>query len=173
MAAAIMAATAQGRMSIHAHHSARQRCSPGPQQSALRRRWCEPACRGEVLPFPPTTTAYKRLQSSSPFSFVRIPIPAPCRLHPVLPTGWVHFREAFQRTRPFTIPHQGGELFHVGEGLANGVEASVEAGALDLRLCCPLEAALVVVALELELFDEHQDSKSTLYWTCGGDGTRV
>ena len=93
---------------------------------------------------------------SLPFSFVRIPIPAPCRLHPLLEIWRVHFRKALQGASPFTIAHQGGELLHVGEGLANGVKATVEARTFDFRFCRPLEAALVIVAFEFELSDEHQ-----------------
>src|ERR1017187_11024905 len=91
---------------------------------------------------------------------MRKPIPAPCRLHPILETRRVHFRQPFQRTRPLTQAHQGGEFLHVGEGLANGGEASIETGTLDLRVCRPAEAALVVVAFDLELSDEHHGSKS-------------
>src|ERR1017187_4741453 len=88
------------------------------------------------------------------------PIPAPSSLHPLLPTGRVHFRQAFQRIRPFTPAHQGSKFFHVCKGLANGVKPTIEAGALDLRFRRPLEAALVVVAFEFELSDEHKDSVS-------------
>ena len=35
------------------------------------------------------------------------------------------------------------------------VKSTVEAGTFDFRFCRPLEAALVVVAFEFELFDEH------------------
>src|ERR1019366_10661879 len=55
-----------------------------------------------------------------------------------------------------TQAHKVGELLHVREGLANRCEPSVKAGTFDLRVCRPLEAALVVVAFELELFDEHR-----------------
>ena len=60
------------------------------------------------------------------------------------------------------LPNEGGKLLHVRKRLANGMEATIEAGALDLRFCRPSEAAFVAVASEFELSDEHQDSKSTL-----------
>src|ERR1035438_4463365 len=91
-----------------------------------------------------------------------LPIPTPCRLHPILPTGRVHLRQPFQRTRPLTESDQGGKLLNVGEGLANGMETTVETGALDLRFGGPKEAVLVMDALEFELLDEHQNSIATL-----------
>src|ERR1035438_10276530 len=88
------------------------------------------------------------------------PIPAPRCLHPILPTGRVHLRQPFQRPRPLTPAHECGEFLHVGEGLANGVKSTVKFRTFDFRFCRPLEAALVVVALEFELSDEHQHSMS-------------
>src|ERR1035441_8368552 len=96
--------------------------------------------------------AYSLLSSLSP---VQIPISTPRRLHPTLPTGRVHLRQPFHRTSPFTVTHEGGELLHVRKRLANGVEPTVEAGALGLRFRRPLEATLIVVALEFEILDEH------------------
>lgn len=84
-----------------------------------------------------------------------MPIAAPCRLHPILPTGRVHFRQPFQRTRPLTESHQGGEFLHVRKRLANGSEPTVEAGTFDFRFCRPLEATFVVGSTEFELLDEH------------------
>ena|ERR1017187_7116488 len=87
------------------------------------------------------------------------PIPAPSSLHPIFPTRRVHLRQPFQLTSPFTVTNQGGEFFHVGEGLANSMEPTMEAGMFDFRFRRPLEPALVVIALEFELSDEHQNSR--------------
>src|ERR1017187_9551330 len=73
----------------------------------------------------------------------------------ILPAGWLHLRQPIQRTCPCTQAHQNAELLHVGEGFAHGMETTIEAGTFDFRLCCPLEAALVVIALEFELSDKH------------------
>jgi hypothetical protein len=86
---------------------------------------------------------------------MRTPIPAPGRLHPIFPTGRVHFRQAFQFPRSFAKAHQGSELLHVCQGSASGVEPTVEAGALDFRFRRPLETTLAAVPFEFELADEH------------------
>jgi hypothetical protein len=93
--------------------------------------------------------------SSYFLALVRKPIPTPRRLHSLFPTGRVYLRQALQRTRPLTQAHQGGELLNVGEGLANGMEPTMEAETFDFRFCGPLEAALVVDAPEFEFLDEH------------------
>ena len=54
---------------------------------------------------------------------------APRRLHSALEAVRVLLRQPFQRTRPFTPAHQGGELLDVCQGLANGGESPVETGA--------------------------------------------
>ena len=71
------------------------------------------------------------------------------------------FRQPFHLSRPLTPSHESGELLHVRKRLANGGEPSIEAGALDFRFCRPLETALLVVASELELFDEHKSAVET------------
>src|ERR1035441_6726779 len=98
----------------------------------------------------PTARACEPLARSFRLSPMWKAIAAPFRLHSLLPTGRVHLRQLFQLSSPFTPADQGGELLHVGKGLANGGEATVEARALDLGFGSPWETALVVIAFKGE-----------------------
>src|ERR1035441_7199998 len=75
----------------------------------------------------PTARACEPLARSFRLSPMWKAIPAPCRLHPFLKSGRVHLREPLQLPGSFTPAHKDGKFLHVGQRLANGGEAPVEA----------------------------------------------
>src|SRR5262245_28279399 len=94
-------------------------------------------------------------RNSSSVALAAVPIAAPRRFHTTLEVWWVHLGQPVERACPFTMANKGGELLHIGRRPADGMESSIESGPFNLRFRRPPKPTLIVIALELELSDEH------------------
>ena len=126
---------------------------PGTATQKCHKRFAAP-CRTLLSPSPALACSGSHAHRHHPLCVFQFPSHVVC-IRFSQPDGCISDRRSSEPVR--SQKDQGGELFHVGEGLANGMETTIEAGALVLRFCRPPEAALVVVALEFELSDEHQN----------------